>query len=75
MLMKAFTEETFQIFQFFFARFENTIRAQFYGHTHNDEFIVFYDTETNSRWDNFGWFELFHYSKEKLYFHDILSRI
>jgi sphingomyelin phosphodiesterase len=30
-------------------RFENTIRAQFYGHTHNDEFIVFYDTETNTR--------------------------
>ncbi|CAF2610652.1 unnamed protein product [Rotaria sp. Silwood2] len=24
-------------------RYENTIAGQFYGHTHNDEFIVFYD--------------------------------
>lgn len=35
-------------------RFENTIMAQFYGHTHNDEFIVFYDTETNTRPTNIG---------------------
>ena len=26
--------------------------GQFYGHTHNDEFQVFYDTETNSRATN-----------------------
>ena len=30
-------------------RFEGTIVAQFYGHTHNDEFKVFYDRETNAR--------------------------
>ena len=35
-------------------RFENTIMAQFYGHTHNDEFIVFYDSATNSRATNIG---------------------
>ena len=28
--------------------------AQFYGHTHNDEFMIFYDTEDNSRAVNFG---------------------
>lgn len=33
-------------------RFENTITAQFYGHTHQDEFVVFYDPETNSRATN-----------------------
>ncbi|XP_076361284.1 sphingomyelin phosphodiesterase-like [Tachypleus tridentatus] len=27
-------------------RFESTVVAQFYGHTHSDEFEVFYDTET-----------------------------
>lgn len=31
------------------SRFENTIRAQFFGHTHNDEFIMFYDSATMSR--------------------------
>jgi len=31
------------------SRFEGTVRAQFYGHTHNDEFAVFYDTEDPSR--------------------------
>ncbi|XP_068906860.1 sphingomyelin phosphodiesterase-like [Tenebrio molitor] len=30
-------------------RFENTIQGQFYGHTHADEFEVFYDVEENSR--------------------------
>ena len=35
-------------------RFENTIRAQFFGHTHNDQFIVFYDSQTNSRPLNVG---------------------
>ena len=35
-------------------RFENTVVAQFYGHTHNDEYIVFYDAETNSRPTNVG---------------------
>lgn len=26
-------------------RYENTIAAQFYGHTHADEFAIFYDTK------------------------------
>jgi sphingomyelin phosphodiesterase len=30
-------------------RFENTIQGQFYGHTHADEFEVFYDVEENSK--------------------------
>lgn len=29
-------------------RYENTIVAQFYGHSHADEFEVFYDLEENS---------------------------
>ena len=29
-------------------RFANTITAQFCGHTHNDEFMVYYDYETNT---------------------------
>jgi len=36
-------------------RFANTIRAQFYGHTHNDQFIVWYDEETNSVPINVGY--------------------
>jgi len=36
------------------SRFEGTVMAQFYGHTHNDEFMVFYDTEDTSRAVNFG---------------------
>ena len=35
-------------------RFEGTVMAQFYGHTHNDEFAVFYDTEDSSRPVNVG---------------------
>ena len=31
------------------SRFEGTVMAQFYGHTHNDEFAVFYDTDDSSR--------------------------
>ena len=30
-------------------RFEGTISAQFYGHTHNDEFMVFYDEVDKNR--------------------------
>ncbi|CAF1472859.1 unnamed protein product [Adineta steineri] len=30
-------------------RYENTIAGQFYGHTHNDEFIVFYDEVDKKR--------------------------
>ena len=30
-----------------FFRFANTVTGQFYGHTHNDEFTMFYDYETN----------------------------
>jgi len=36
-------------------RFANTIAAQFYGHTHNDQFIVWYDAETNSVPINVGY--------------------
>ena len=35
-------------------RFENIIRAQFFGHTHNDQFLVFYDAATQSRPVNLG---------------------
>ncbi|XP_029821611.1 sphingomyelin phosphodiesterase, partial [Manacus vitellinus] len=31
------------------SRFEGTIAAQFFGHTHLDEFELFYDEETLSR--------------------------
>ena len=31
------------------ARYEDTISGQFYGHTHKDEFEVFYDLEDASR--------------------------
>lgn len=30
-------------------RYENTVAAQFFGHTHVDEFEIFYDEETLSR--------------------------
>ena len=30
-----------------FFSFANTVTGQFYGHTHNDEFTIFYDYETN----------------------------
>ena len=30
-------------------RFEGTVRAQFYGHTHSDEFQIFYDPADSSR--------------------------
>ncbi len=30
-------------------RFENIITNQFFGHTHRDEFKVFYDTQSGSR--------------------------
>jgi len=35
--------------QLIFARFENTVVAQFHGHTHNDHFNLFYDLEDPSR--------------------------
>lgn len=31
------------------SRYENTVAGQFFGHTHVDEFEVFYDEETLSR--------------------------
>merc|ERR1719347_314338 len=34
------------------SRFENTVMAQFNGHTHNDEFVVFYDPSDLSRATN-----------------------
>lgn len=30
-------------------RFESTVMAQFFGHTHHDHFVVFYDALTQSR--------------------------
>ena len=36
-------------------RFENTIVAHFHGHTHYDEFEVFYDTESNTRPTNIAY--------------------
>ena len=33
-------------------RFESTVTAQFFGHTHQDEFKVFYDTQDASRATN-----------------------
>ena len=36
-------------------RFESTVVGQFYGHTHNDEFQIFYDTETNKRASNIAY--------------------
>lgn len=35
-------------------RFEDIIAAQFYGHTHYDEYVVFYDVETMNRSLGFG---------------------
>lgn len=34
---------------FVYFRYENTITAQFFGHTHFDEFEVFYDKEDMGR--------------------------
>ncbi|EYC04462.1 hypothetical protein Y032_0087g2022 [Ancylostoma ceylanicum] len=36
-------------------RFENTIAQQFYGHTHNDHFQVYYDPKDNMRPFHFNW--------------------
>lgn len=33
----------------FFFRYESTITGQFFGHTHQDEFQMFYDEATMSR--------------------------
>ncbi|XP_055299063.1 sphingomyelin phosphodiesterase-like [Sitodiplosis mosellana] len=37
------------------ARFENTVTAQFFGHTHSDEFEVFYDPKNLSRATNIAY--------------------
>lgn len=34
-------------------RYENTVTAQFYGHTHYDEFEVFYDPQNISKLHSF----------------------
>lgn len=36
-------------FFFFLPRYESTIAGQFFGHTHLDEFQMFYDEETMTR--------------------------
>jgi len=36
-------------------RYEDTIIAQFYGHTHNDQFEVFYDLQNNTRATNIAY--------------------
>ena len=35
--------------------FEATLAGQFYGHTHKDEFKIFYDSEDSSRAINVAW--------------------
>lgn len=37
------------VFFFFFSRYESTITGQFFGHTHLDEFQMFYDEATMTR--------------------------
>jgi hypothetical protein len=49
--LKIWSRNYYKIIQ----RYENTITAQFYGHTHYDEFEVFYDTEDLSRPTNIGY--------------------
>lgn len=41
--------ETSEYDQCLLARYENTLAGQFFGHTHVDEFEIFYDEETLSR--------------------------
>lgn len=36
-------------FESIISRFESTVAAQFYGHTHNEEFKVFYDSVNVTR--------------------------
>uniref|UniRef100_A0A336MKI9 CSON003052 protein n=1 Tax=Culicoides sonorensis TaxID=179676 RepID=A0A336MKI9_CULSO len=36
-------------------RFSHLIKAQFYGHTHYDEFNIFYDSQNQSKPINVGW--------------------
>ena len=36
-------------------RFESTVAAQFYGHTHKDEYKIFYDTVNVTRPVNVAW--------------------
>ncbi|KAK9730903.1 Acid sphingomyelin phosphodiesterase C-terminal region [Popillia japonica] len=43
--LKVWSENFYKIID----RYEQTITAQFYGHTHTDEFEVFYDAETYKR--------------------------
>lgn len=39
--MKVWSRNYYQIVE----RYEGTIKAQFFGHTHADEFAVFYDSK------------------------------
>ena len=43
--MKVWSENYYRIVN----RYESTIVGQFFGHTHNDEFEIFYDLEDTSR--------------------------
>lgn len=47
--LKVWSENFYKIID----RYEQTITAQFYGHTHTDEFEVFYDAETYSKKNTF----------------------
>lgn len=48
-------------------RYESTIAAQFFGHTHSDEFEVFYDVKDFSKQNNTTTFKL-NKNKYKMYF-------
>lgn len=49
--LKVWSRNYYKIIQ----RYENTIAAQYFGHTHFDEFEVFYDTEDISRATNIAY--------------------
>ncbi|WKX89130.1 hypothetical protein Q1695_008631 [Nippostrongylus brasiliensis] len=49
--LKGWSANFFQIIK----RFENTIAQQFYGHTHQDDFQVYYDLDDKMRPFHFNW--------------------
>ena len=51
MILKNWSPQTFQLanWELFIFRYEDTIVGQFFGHTHQDEFEIFYDNDDSSR--------------------------
>lgn len=47
--MKVWSRNYYQIIE----RYESTIKAQFFGHTHADEFAVFYDSKEHRKITDF----------------------